>query len=175
MGLKKRQIDRIQYLIHGLCFDEFREGKISHEAVLQKYRRIVEEMETPEELHQFVSNYNWDDGIDRLQWVISHPLCDQGTALLVFWLSDPAYFYEFPKVTDVSKWARPQWTFLKTIEQKYLDRSFSSQKIKVDPANIWGSNYLQIPKTAEGAGLLRIPYGMCVPSPGRSVERLSLA
>lgn len=29
-------------------------------------------------------NYNWDDGVEVLSWIINSPICDKGTAILIF-------------------------------------------------------------------------------------------
>jgi hypothetical protein len=45
---------------------------------------------TAAELHTFAEHFNYDDDLETLGWVASHPACDLGTALLVYWRCDPA-------------------------------------------------------------------------------------
>src|SRR6185437_93550 len=40
---------------------------------------------TAAELHDFAEHFNYDDDLDMLGWVVSHPACDLGTALLAYW------------------------------------------------------------------------------------------
>src|SRR5712691_6236599 len=46
---------------------------------------------TPDEWHQVAWNWNWDSGVEALQWIIRQPMCDRGTALLVYWMGGPRY------------------------------------------------------------------------------------
>jgi len=46
------------------------------------------------ELHQFAWNYNWgDDNWVYLNWIVRNPLCDKGTALLLYWKHVPRWYY----------------------------------------------------------------------------------
>ncbi|MCO1333004.1 DUF4274 domain-containing protein [Microbulbifer sp. OS29] len=46
----------------------------------------IEELQSREEIHAVADNYHWDDNtLDSLYAFINHPLCDAGTALLLFW------------------------------------------------------------------------------------------
>jgi hypothetical protein len=38
-----------------------------------------------EEIHQFVVEYNWDDGVERIADLLDNPNTVRGTALMVFW------------------------------------------------------------------------------------------
>jgi hypothetical protein len=55
----------------------------------------VTSMESPEELHALMLQYNWDDGFAVPMAVLGHPSCERGTAQLIYldaqgpW-SDPA-------------------------------------------------------------------------------------
>lgn len=51
-------------------------------------------LESAEELQQFCEHYNWDNGVLPLQAVVSHPQCDHGTALFLYWMSEPNYAHE---------------------------------------------------------------------------------
>lgn len=44
---------------------------------------------TPDQWHQSAQSWNWDNGTYRLKWIVEQPTCDLGTALLIFWGSDP--------------------------------------------------------------------------------------
>src|SRR6478735_2078171 len=39
-------------------------------------------------------NYNWDDGVEVLKWIIESKKCDKGTASLIFWSAEPDYYFE---------------------------------------------------------------------------------
>lgn len=44
---------------------------------------------TPDDWHKVAADYNWDNGLAPLDWIVSQPLCDRATALLVFWRAVP--------------------------------------------------------------------------------------
>ena len=175
MALKKPQLERLHYLVRGHWANDWLDEKETKSAATRKYKKSLAEIESPEELHQLAWNHNWDDGIQFLEWMVEHPQCDKGTALLIFWLGEPAFHFRFSKRNEVSDWAFPTWKFLKKLSERYLEESFAHQKIKTDPSNIWQVNYLEKPRNEEGMGLYRIPYGLCVPSPGKPIRRLSLS
>ncbi|MCA9170433.1 MAG: DUF4274 domain-containing protein [Planctomycetales bacterium] len=173
MSLTKRQSNRLRFLILGAWAENWLNGKESRSAALKTFRATISGAESSEELHQFVYYYNWDDGVKQLQWVLNHPLCDQGTALLAFWLGEPAFYFQYRNRMEVPEWGRPNWTFLQKTSNRYLNGGFERCTIKTIPTDILGHDYLRPPKTDEGKGLYRIPYGMCVASPGRVVKRMT--
>ncbi len=50
-------------------------------------------------LHMIAGNYNWDDGFDLPQRIISNKHCDLGTALMVFELAE-GYILFFDKLEN---------------------------------------------------------------------------
>lgn len=44
------------------------------------------------EWNQVAVDWNCDNGLKPLRWIIEQPECDKGTALLIYWVSDPNYF-----------------------------------------------------------------------------------
>ena len=51
----------------------------------------------PDDWHRVATNYNWDNGLAPLQWIISQPDCDKATALAIFWMSEPENLFEFSR------------------------------------------------------------------------------
>lgn len=49
---------------------------------------------TGEDLHFLMTHYNYDDGAGLPLWVIAHPACTLATAQQVYWLCQPAAFYQ---------------------------------------------------------------------------------
>jgi hypothetical protein len=43
-------------------------------------------LQRPEVWHVVAKHWNWDDGIEVLDWIVSQPQCDAGTARSIFWL-----------------------------------------------------------------------------------------
>lgn len=47
---------------------------------------------TPDDWHQIVMNWNWDNGVSVLSWITSQPTCDRGTAAIAFFRGDPCHY-----------------------------------------------------------------------------------
>lgn len=131
----------------------------------------IETLQTAEELHLYAWNYNWDSGIDSMRRVIHHPLCDKGTALLIYWYAGPGYLYQFLTRDEVSEYIRDQYDFLMELEQKYLSGAYQSEAITFDPAHDegtgtnWTKEYAKIPKKRQ------IPAEMYQPTKGQQFQR----
>jgi hypothetical protein len=103
----------------------------------QNFQRAIGLMSSLE-LHHFACNFNWDCGVDELEAVIDHPACDAGTALMIYWLGQPATHYRMAarrkspdQPDDVEK-------LLRKIEAKIVNNGFRSNAIACDPTNIMG-------------------------------------
>lgn len=161
MSLSPEQLKRIGYLVRDKWVGE------NELESYTKFHQALSEVTAPEELHQFAANFNRDCGHDALFSVLRHPLCDKGTALLIYFYATPAYFYRhrqqgIPFRVDEVK----TFMFLLAIERLVEMGWFKSNLIKVDPANIHGRNHLE----KNGANL--IPAFMKQPSEGIEVEIL---
>jgi hypothetical protein len=158
-------MERMRKLIHDQWVD-------SDPSVTQiNFHQLLTSIEAPEELHQYAGNFNWDCGCTEMESVISHPLCDKGTAFLIYHLAKPAILYrrvqsaKFLLPGDITTIA-----FLRTIEEMAREAAFSSNKIRFDASN-WrfrsrAINFL----THEGTEL--IPDYMKTPTAGEELEIL---
>jgi exonuclease VII small subunit len=61
----------------------------------------AEDLSSPEELHAFMLNWNWDYGIAEPEMVLDHPSCDKGTALLMYFLGGAGYHRQFSSREEV--------------------------------------------------------------------------
>ena len=66
------------------CSDD-EETETDRESTLAAYEVLMSQIESPEEPNAYASGFNWDCGCDEMKEVIRHPLCDMGTALLIYW------------------------------------------------------------------------------------------
>ena len=55
--------------------------------------KLFEKLNTTDQYY-LAENYNWDDGVEILKWIIESKKCDKGTASLIFWTSEPDYYFE---------------------------------------------------------------------------------
>jgi len=127
------------------------------------FRNNLAKCTSPLELHCVAANLNWDNGLTGLLAVLDHPLCDQGTALLLYWLGEPAYSFS----TDPAA-VEEETAFLVDIQSRYLANGYPRSLIATDPANLLGEDCL-----ANGSHPA-IPEAMRLPSPGTPAEDLTV-
>ncbi|MFO0550687.1 MAG: DUF4274 domain-containing protein [Polyangiaceae bacterium] len=114
-------------------------GRARLEAVFEdalEQPEIVRTLESAEELHAFADAFNWDDASVRaLVEVIRHPLCDAGTAKLIYWRADPDdLFVEYASRDDVdSEVRREHWDLLIEIEDRLAEEAFATSRIPFEP------------------------------------------
>ncbi|MBE5840486.1 MAG: DUF4274 domain-containing protein [Butyrivibrio sp.] len=75
--------------------------ELDKEAVI----KYVSELDNPEMLHVYASNYNWGDGFDIPKAIIDNPKCDLSTALMMFFGADGyTYLSGRDENANMSKW-----------------------------------------------------------------------
>ena len=135
--------------------------------------QALQEVETSEELHQFAGNFYPDGGIDILRKVINHPLCDKGTALMIYCMGRPGYYY---RQLERKKSLRPEqqeaFELLKEIEEKYTSNGFTRSNIKFDPHDARGQDLLK--EDSANPGNKMIPEVMKIATDGETVELLEV-
>lgn len=89
----------------------------------------------PDELHLFADAYNWDGRVEDLLRTIRHPLCDFGTALLVYWRGQPGCFLQYADREDVPQSQREGYDLLREIEQRVQTGSYRSARQPFNPAS----------------------------------------
>jgi hypothetical protein len=164
--LTQEQKERVRYLIE----DGWVDPDDNESSTKRNLKAALAQVSSSLELHYFSSHHNWDGGIHSLEMVVSHPLCDAGTALMIFWLGQPGYFFgkEALEIYEV-----PQFRLLKDIQQRYIKGKFASHDIFVDPASVLGMNLLQ--ENSFESGFTQIESKLKSPSPGQEAPPLSLA
>src|SRR5437763_15602157 len=89
MALTPEQASRVKYLLDG-GWGRAESGDLPE--YWTEFDRVLAEVETPEELHEFLDRWNWDGGTEPVRRALAHPLCDRGTVLLVYWRIDPIFY-----------------------------------------------------------------------------------
>jgi hypothetical protein len=165
MALTDQQRKRVEWLLEGHLTDE---GLEDAEFTAEWERRFAA-LESSEELFLFAHHASGDLTAAEWRRVIDHPLCDRGTALLVFWRNSPAYLYQYASAADVP-YDDGRYELVKDIERLYLAGAFPDRGLRFDPASFRGHNLLQ--SHPEGGGGERIPPELRRPSPGQPVPLL---
>ncbi len=103
----------------------------------------VKNLPSPLELHVVASNWNWDDGCKVLEWIIRNPICDKGTALLLYWRACPKWFYQYTSRDEIPEWSRSIYDFIKEVEERYLSGFYKQAEIAFDPRDDEGTNWIE--------------------------------
>ena len=135
MALTPEQAERVRYLAE----DEWAGESADEAARWAEFDRVLGQMSAAE-LHAFVDQMNWDGGgADRLTRVLSHPLCDRGTALMMYWRAQPRFFIQYGTRERVRDELGPtelaEYDMLRDIERRFQSNDFSTDDIAFDPAD----------------------------------------
>lgn len=128
MALTPEQVDRLERLTE----DEWEDRA--------EFDAFFDSVTDPEELHLFADGYNWDNGRDVLRRVVQHPLCDLGTALLVYWRGGPAYYLRYADPSGVPAYERDGYDFVQEVESRILSGHYGSARLPFDPRNDAGTD-----------------------------------
>lgn len=122
-------------------------------------REEFEQLKTAEELHRVVEQYNWGEGRKLMQWVIESPLCDKGTALLVFWRNGPIFYTKFSE--DPKGWMSDGYKLAMQILDLWENNHFSEGLISYDPIKDFAAE-----TDEESQGAWEIPQSMRLATKG---------
>lgn len=87
---------------------------------------------SPSEHYYLASIYNWDDGTEILNWIVDSEQCDKGTASLIFWRAEPA-FYIHRTSHSIATNEKDVFELLQKIISKFNSGSFKHGRLKFDP------------------------------------------
>ena len=96
-------------------------------------RELFLTITSPTELHFIADWYNWDDGIQVLEWIIDSELCDEGTAKLIFWRAQPQDYTAYEKVEEVT-YGKEVFLLIKKIIDKFYTGFYTRALIAYDPS-----------------------------------------
>ncbi len=118
---------------------------------------------TATELHQFVQNWNYDDGIEPFEWIVKQKYLDKGTALCLYWMLQPDYFCRFETEDEIKEDINYEtYQIVKEIEQRYVSGFYTNENFSFDPKEEFLNEY---------SNAKCIPSEMLVKSPGIVFER----
>ncbi|CAA9195569.1 DUF4274 domain-containing protein [Flavobacterium collinsii] len=121
---------------------------------------------TAAEWHQFVQNWNYDDGIVPFEWIVKQKTLDKGTALCLYWMLQPDYFCRFKSEAEVKDDLYfEQYKLLKEIELRYVNSFYQDENFSFDP----NKEFLD-----ENSNVACIPSEMLLKTVGVVFERLDI-
>ncbi|KFF18787.1 DUF4274 domain-containing protein [Flavobacterium hydatis] len=97
---------------------------------------------TAAELHQFVQNWNYDDGVEPFDWIIKQKHCDKGTALCLYWFLQPDYFCKFTNEDEAKEDINYEsYKLIKEIEQRYCAGFYEDENFSFNPKDEFLDEY----------------------------------
>lgn len=91
-----------------------------------------EKIETSAQLHYLADIYNWDDGAEVLDWIVSSSFCDKGTALLIFWRAEPDYYTKFENESEADT-DKEIYLLLQEIIANWQSGFYTKEQFRFDP------------------------------------------
>ena len=115
MNVEVKTMEKIQELLCDLLY----------EREISEIKEFISKTDDAVLLHLTAYNYNWDNGLEVAESIIANPVCDAGTALMIFELAE-GYEYLLGEecVSDRQ--------FLKMLKEKLESGSFT-QNIRYVP------------------------------------------
>ncbi len=105
-------------------------------------RDDFDKLKSAKELHYLASIFNWDDDTEVLEWIINSPLCDKGTALLIFWSSQPDFYTRFENEQE-AEYERDTFRLIRNIIKNYQDGFYKKARFRFNPRSaMFDVNYI---------------------------------
>jgi hypothetical protein len=162
MSLTPEQRERVSWLLEGYLDEDYDES--THE---ERWTAEFAALTTPQELFLFASHSSASSSPAEWRQILDHPLCDEGTARLIYWRLSPVWCHEFAVRDEVPEFARAGYDLVREIEDR--TGSFPHSAVRFDPSHFRGRSFLDGHSSGE---LARIPAEMMHATPGEPVEPL---
>ena len=101
-------------------------------------RKLFNTIQKPEELHFLADQHNWDDGVELLEWIIDSEFCDEATARLIFWRSQPEFYTEFIAEKEAGSFA-DVYLLLRKIVKNVESGVYKKRELEFNPLTDVGS------------------------------------
>ena len=164
MALTGQQRKRVAWLIDGHLADDYDEATFE-----ARWEREFAALSSPEELFLYASESHPAQSPAEWRRMLDSPLCDEGTALVVFWRNSPVYYYGDEPAGGWSD-DRERYELVREIAERGRAGGYPSAVVRFDPAAFKGFSFLDGYAPEE---LARVPAHMRVPSPGEPVPPLA--
>ena len=130
----------------------------AEELILNIRFKNFNKLKHSEELHFLIKNWNWDDGNEIAFKVLSHPMCDRATALMIYWVNTPDFFVNFENIDNVPNYLQSNYQLFRTTEKRLLNNEFELQNIKFNPKSIASWEAIENDKIPNGLKIESIGF-----------------
>lgn len=143
MAIPKQRREWITKLAEGGAFDDLPDDEfdeLTEDDQDRPFREFLASVNDPAELHLFANHFNWDGETDDLRRVVRHPLCDLGTALLIYWRGQSGFYLEYADRSAVPAFAQDGYDLLREIEGLVVAGRFKTAAQPFDPSDDDGTD-----------------------------------
>lgn len=115
------------------------------------------ESSSPLEWHKTAMDWNWDNDLTVLWWIINNPKTDKATALMIYWMSAPRWGKQYAnrqEIAENASWYLNHFDFIEDLESKYTSGFYTNQNYAYNPAKDfngtdWTNEYTDKPQLRE--------------------------
>ena len=96
--------------------------------------------QSPDEWHKVALSWNWDNGEDIPDWIVSHPECDKATAQWCFFLAEPSWYYTYSsrkKIIEQAPHLLSNFEFLSKLIDNWNSDFYVRSEIASTPHGYW--------------------------------------
>jgi len=144
MNLSPEQKRRVEKFI----YDEWVDKDDDEQKSLLNLKALLNKVESSIEIDHMLKDFNWDCGIDGLNFILTHPMTDPATKLRAFWMAGPGYFCQYEKERDISEYELDEWNAVQFLEKHARSSIGQSAQLRFDPKRDeegydWTAQYLR--------------------------------
>jgi len=129
MNLSPEQKKRVETFI----YDEWVDDKDDEKKSISNLKKLLNEVQHPIEIDCMLRGFNWDCGIDGLDFILTHPMTDTATKLRAFWMAGPGYFCQYEKERDISEYELDEWEAIQLLQKHATSSIRQSGQLQFDP------------------------------------------
>ena len=95
--------------------------------------KLVKSINSEDELFVLLDNYNWDNGFEVLEAIITHPNCTLPVALLAFHRADGIQYLLEGEAIFANRLSKSWEDFIKEVYDKILKKKYPKGSISFQP------------------------------------------
>jgi hypothetical protein len=144
------------------------------------------ERSTPDDWHKIAMHASWDCvDPEVFEWIASRPNCEAATALVLFWMVRPDYYFDVGRNRDdLNDTQNPEFVsdrlrhfdMIEYIRQRWFDEGYASRTISFDyDRDLWTNEFDSIDQKYGQLAAEYAPLEMRQPILGRSLDELVLS
>lgn len=107
----------------------------------EQFTEYLSKINSSEPLHYLASGINWDGDLEAINYVVNHPNCDRGTALLVYWYNQPG-FWSLKTESELKEYELESFQLHRELEKRLLGNFYKQSAICFDPYTDQGLDWV---------------------------------